>query len=160
MAVPWTRSWSVLLAVLLVVGVFASVVTGQEDGANDGGGGEDGSSTVSEREWVMCWSCGPGKECPLPWAEEGTLRLNCTSGSCMKFDGWTEKDNKRVVMRDCGYFKAEECSEEEFLMDGVTPGRLCHCMADDCNGVNDVKASFTFVLMAAIAVLFILWAQM
>ncbi len=159
-AVPWTRSaaaaaTAATMLLLLSVAATETADGGGSDGGSDGGG----IATDGGNEWVECWYCGPKKECPLPWTEEGTDKLNC-SGSCMKFDGWTEKENHRVMMRDCGYFKAEECSEDETLFDGVTKGRLCHCMTDNCNGVDEIRSSFTVVLVSAVVVLFVLWSQM
>ncbi len=61
------------------------------------------------------------KECPLPWNEEGTDKLNCSSGSCMKFDGWAS-DGKRVMMRDCGFFSADEIDYSAVLLGGSTDG--------------------------------------
>ena len=39
-------------------------------------------------------------------ARPGTIKCK---KSCMKFDGWTTDQQKRVIVRDCGYYSTTEC---------------------------------------------------
>ena len=50
---------------------------------------------------IECHYCGPRKLCTLPYDEEKSERITCEK-SCMKFDGKSETDGKRVLVRSCG----------------------------------------------------------
>ena len=60
---------------------------------------------------------------------------------CLKFDG-NAKDGKRVVVRTCGYFMANECVEGAHYEDPDTIGTICHCLNDDCNSTDHISVTF------------------
>ena len=59
---------------------------------------------------IDCHYCGIKELCPLPYTEKETQTVNCEK-SCMKFDGNSLVDNKRVLVRDCGEEDINLCSK-------------------------------------------------
>ena len=59
---------------------------------------------------IDCHYCGIKELCPLPYSEKKIETVNCEK-SCMKFDGNSQVDNKRVLVRDCGEEDINLCSK-------------------------------------------------
>ena len=59
---------------------------------------------------IDCHYCGIKELCTLPYSEKNPARVNCEK-SCMKFDGYSLVDNKRVLVRDCGEKDINLCSK-------------------------------------------------
>ncbi len=72
-----------------------------------------------------------------------SVKIKCRH-SCFKFDGLAS-DGKRVVMRDCGYFDANECVLNQNFEDGSAIGTICHCKEPDCNGATRTTAAATVI---------------
>lgn len=93
-------------------------------------------------------------ECPLPWDESKVGTVNCTTTTCMKFDGWAS-DGKRIMMRDCGFFTADECRDEETINGVETKGNLCHCTGAHCNTAAKPKSGAILALVLLVAAAFV-----
>ena len=83
-----------------------------------------------------CYYCGLVDNCEMPYDTEEGKKISCEK-SCLKFDG-NAKDGKRVVVRTCGYFMANECVEGAHYEDPDTIGTICHCLDDNCNSADHV----------------------
>ena len=59
---------------------------------------------------ILCHYCGINLKCPLPFDENKVETINCAK-SCLKFDGNSEADNKRVLVRGCGEEDANICNK-------------------------------------------------
>ena len=79
--------------------------------------------------------------CPLPFSEDKVETVNCAK-SCMKFDGFSELDNKRVLVRGCGTEDANACNKNFTYFGAV--GVECVCNSPTCNSANFVSASNTW----------------
>ena len=98
---------------------------------------------VSESGMKSCYYCGIKDNCELPYDKDDGERIQCDK-SCLKFDGQA-KDGKRIVVRNCGYFTADECIHGASYEDTDTIGTICHCLEPDCNSaqlhyVNNISA--------------------
>ena len=115
------------------------VITGDEEVVQDG--------------QLQCWYCGITDNCRIPYDTEATvaMKIPCDK-SCVKFDG-TARDGKRVVIRNCGYFQADECVEGAFFEDPDTVGTICHCLEDGCNSSNFYRLNFLVLLFNIVCAL-------
>lgn len=93
-----------------------------------------------------CYYCGITDNCELPYDTEDATMIECEK-SCMKFDGQAV-DGKRIVVRNCGYFLANECIEGAFFENEDTIGTICHCIDSQCNSaINLCSSSLMFILI-------------
>ena len=98
------------------------------------------AETVVNKGPLQCYYCGITDNCRIPYdvtPESGAKNISCDK-SCVKFDG-TARDGKRVIVRNCGYFKANECVEGAYFEDPDTIGTICHCLEDKCNHSDYMK---------------------
>ena len=65
---------------------------------------------ISIEASISCHYCGISLTCPLPFDENKVETINCAK-SCLKFDGNSEADNKRVLVRGCGEEDANICNK-------------------------------------------------
>lgn len=81
---------------------------------------------------IECHYCGLRKICPLPYKHkaEDNEKVYCKK-SCMKFDGYSEVDNRRVLVRSCGEDDINSCSKNATWFGAK--GVLCQCNAANCN---------------------------
>jgi len=109
-----------------------------------------------------CYYCGFESPCPLNFAkDESSVRTIKCKKSCMKFDGWTTDQQKRVIVRDCGYYSTTECFNGKLDSRGTAEGSVCHCTTEKCNPGNRLKVEWlTTVLMPAIVLLSLLSAML
>lgn len=136
-----------LVLALALLGLCLDVVSAQEQQV----------TTTNTKKEIKCYSCGTNVPCPNPWKTEGVANVTCSaSSSCYSFDGLAS-DGKRVLMRDCGYFEADECSESQQLFGrGSAQGTVCHCKTDWCNSGDKPLLSILLWLSLLCSVLFIL----
>ena len=107
---------------------------------------------LTQKKDIECYSCGPEKLCPFPWNPEGVDKVKCLD-SCFKFDGKT-MDGTRVFIRECGYFKATECTSQQQLFGANSAkGRVCHCKEAHCNSVEKI---FSMLLLIVCCLFFLL----
>merc|ERR1712221_3909 len=66
---------------------------------------------------LQCFYCGIKDLCELPFDEETVEKIECPN-SCLKFEGFS-KDGQKVTVRDCGFFDADECTENH-VYEGTT----------------------------------------
>lgn len=92
-----------------------------------------------------CYYCGITDNCELPYDTENAKMIECEK-SCMKFDGQAV-DGKRIVVRNCGYFLADECIEGAFFENEDTIGTICHCTEPECNNAQQLVCSSMFILI-------------
>ena len=88
---------------------------------------------------IECHYCGLRALCPLPYKEEETERIPCAK-SCMKFDGYSEVDNKRVLIRSCGEEDVNRCGKNSTWFGAR--GEMCLCNAANCNTAS-MSVSFS-----------------
>ena len=96
---------------------------------------------------LQCYYCGITDNCRIPYATEpknGAKNITCDK-SCVKFDG-IARDGKRVIVRNCGYFKADECIEGAYFEDPDTIGTICHCLTDKCNHGDFTKLNILLLI--------------
>ena len=96
---------------------------------------------------LQCYYCGITDNCRIPYtteAENGAKNITCDK-SCVKFDG-IARDGKRVIVRNCGYFKADECVEGAYFEDPDTIGTICHCLTDKCNHSDFLKLNILLLI--------------
>jgi hypothetical protein len=98
---------------------------------------------------IDCHYCGLRKLCGLPYAEDESERITCAK-SCMKFDGYSEMDNKRVIVRGCGEIDINKC-EKNAAWFGAK-GNLCLCNGFECNSSVKMAPNFVAGGLAAIIV--------
>ena len=79
---------------------------------------------------IQCHYCGENKLCPLPYNEKITERVFCAK-SCMKFDGNSLVDDKRVLVRSCGDKDINQCDKNVTFLGAR--GTLCLCNGINCN---------------------------
>ena len=96
------------------------------------------AQVVDTTDEKQCYYCGLVDNCEMPYnvEDENVKKISCEK-SCLKFDG-NAKDGKRVVVRTCGYFMANECVEGAHYEDPDTIGTICHCLDDNCNSADHV----------------------
>ena len=116
------------------------------------------ASTVVEKK--TCYYCGVRELCDYDFHKEDMRNITCDK-SCLTFDGYTN-DNKRIIVRDCGYFVANECKDNQLYEGGVAKGRVCHCKDKDfCNHGSNPQMLTTEVLLVSFLLLvsniYILW---
>lgn len=76
----------------------------------------------------------------------------------MKFDGYSEDDGKRVVVRDCTKDDQDinKCDDHQKYIGAI--GTMCYCNADNCNGAErNVRLISTFSILVAV-VFAMVWA--
>ena len=103
---------------------------------------------------VNCYYCGIADNCEIPYYKDEGALIKCDK-SCLKFDGYA-RDGKRIVVRNCGYFYADECVEGSFFEDETTIGTICHCLEDSCNLATQ-SCQVTFVIFISTALLTFLY---
>lgn len=90
------------------------------------------TSDGNDEDRIQCYYCGVGKKCQPNFDPSTTRTIHCDK-SCMKFDGYNDI-GKRVIVRDCGYFSAENECRTDDSYEGVAKGTVCHCKDGDlCN---------------------------
>lgn len=124
--------WAIALIAMLFVRIKA-----QED-------------SVVPSDGFKCYYCGITDSCAMPYDESEGKFINCDK-SCMKFDGLAT-DGKRVVVRNCGYFTANECVEEAIFEDETTIGTICHCLEDTCNSGRKITINALSVYIALLII--------
>ena len=92
--------------------------------------------------------------CELPFDEETVDTIECPQ-SCLKFDGFTSKDNRKVTVRDCGFFDADECVGGHSYEGNDAVGSLCHCHGDLCNSGYLTKSALTMTALVVAKLLLI-----
>ena len=93
---------------------------------------------------IECHFCGLRYLCPLPFSDDKVETISCAK-SCMKFDGFSELDNKRVLVRGCGEEDVNLCSKNATYFGAK--GTTCLCNAAMCNGGRaDLAAKANFQL--------------
>ena len=100
---------------------------------------------------IDCYSCGYGPLCPLPFNQEDlevTGKVSCQK-SCLKFDGLSDEDGKRVIIRTCSTNEfngvINECKEEQ-RFNGAT-GKACLCNASNCNAGSSLMPQIIFIFL-------------
>lgn len=88
---------------------------------------------IGVRADIECHYCGERHLCPLPYKEKDTERVNCQK-SCMKFDGYSQVDNKRILVRGCGQRDINECTTNTTYFGAV--GTTCLCNGINCNSAE------------------------
>lgn len=100
-------------------------------------------SIISIEASITCRYCGISLTCPLPFDENKVETITCAK-SCLKFDGNSESDNKRVLVRGCGEEDANICNKNSTYHGAK--GTTCVCNASHCNGGSDLKANFKLLV--------------
>ena len=108
----------------------------------------DEEVTVKEESTLRCYYCGIVDICDLPYDNDDGKQIHCDK-SCLKFDGQA-KDGKRIVVRNCGFFLAEECISGTSYEDTDTVGTICHCLTDDCNASQCLHVSSLLIINLAL----------
>ena len=103
---------------------------------------------------VDCYYCGIKDNCELPFDTDDGKIIKCDK-SCVKFDGYA-KDGKRIVVRNCGYFTADECIDGIYYEDEDTIGTTCHCLQDKCNSSPVLYNIYSFILLTTAMSVFLL----
>ena len=98
---------------------------------------------------IDCNYCGERKLCPLPYNEKETERVSCEK-SCMKFDGHSVVDNKRVLVRSCGEQDINLCSKNTTWFGAK--GVLCLCNGENCNSATNLGQHKNYILFLIIAI--------
>ena len=80
-----------------------------------------------------------------------TYRVTCAK-SCMKFDGYSETDSKRVLIRSCGEQDINKCSKNSTWFGAK--GEMCLCNAENCNTATNVAYNLTISVFCVILLLF------
>ena len=113
-----------------------------------------GTEEVVKEGQIQCWYCGITDNCRIPYDTEAdvAMKIPCDK-SCVKFDG-TARDGKRVVIRNCGYFQADECVEGAFFEDSDTVGTICHCLEDSCNSSNSNRLNLWVLIINIVTLLY------
>ena len=63
------------------------------------------------------------------------------------------KSGQKVIVRDCGFFEADECTaNKEYENTGAT-GTLCHCLTDDCNSAEKMRGLSSLLLLTTSIIL-------
>ena len=101
-----------------------------------------------------CYYCGIKDNCELPFDTDDGKIIKCDK-SCVKFDGYA-KDGKRIVVRNCGYFTADECIDGIYYEDEDTIGTTCHCLQDKCNSAPVLYNIYSFILITIAMSVFLL----
>ena len=102
---------------------------------------------------IDCHYCGLRKLCPLPYRDDEAEKVSCAK-SCMKFDGYSETDNKRVLIRSCGEEDVNRCSKNSTWFGAR--GEMCLCNAANCNSAQNVSYNlsvFSCILMMTLLTL-------
>lgn len=94
---------------------------------------------------IECHYCGLRQLCPLPYDEDKTERISCAK-SCMKFDGYSDMDNRRVLVRGCGAEDLNRCSKNSTWFGAK--GEMCICNAQECNNAHVTKPHTLLIMMA------------
>ena len=101
---------------------------------------------------ISCHYCGVRKLCPLPYRDIEAETVSCAK-SCMKFDGYSETDNKRVLIRSCGEEDVNRCSKNSTWFGAR--GEMCLCNAANCNSApQNVSHHTVFTILSCILMLF------
>merc|ERR1712008_186818 len=101
---------------------------------------------------IKCHYCGVKNLCELPYDLATAEFINCPK-SCMKFDGFA--DGKKVIVRDCGIYEADECTQGDRYENTEAEGDLCHCMGEKCNrALASGPYTLYIVLLPTIMVIF------
>ena len=74
----------------------------------------------------------------------------------MKFDGFSDADSSRVVVRDCSTDDTTECTDGSSWFSAT--GTLCSCNSGNCNSAPVVQTS-SFVASAAVIVILLAVSQ-
>ena len=52
-----------------------------------------------------------------------------------------------MIVRDCGFFEADECTADKVYENTDATGTLCHCLSDKCNSAEKMSSvSFLIIL--------------
>ena len=104
---------------------------------------------------IQCHYCGMRSLCPLPYKAEETERVSCAA-SCMKFDGYSEVDNKRVLIRACGEEDVNRCGKNSTWFGAR--GELCLCNAANCNTAATMcSLTIGYMIIGCILLKIFLW---
>merc|ERR1712156_615111 len=100
---------------------------------------------------LQCHYCGVKDLCKIPYYEDEAEFITCPV-SCMTFQGFS-KSGQKVIVRDCGFFEADECTaNKEYENTGAT-GTLCHCLTDDCNSAEKMRGLSSLLLLTTSIIL-------
>lgn len=103
---------------------------------------------------IECHYCGLRYLCPLPYDEDITERVTCEK-SCMKFDGNSLIDNKRVIVRGCGEIDINKCSKNVTMTGAI--GTQCLCNGVNCNSAPEISLNYMFMLGQAVIMIFMIF---
>jgi len=103
---------------------------------------------------IPCHYCGSRALCTLPFNSDFAESINCTI-SCMKFDGLSDSDGTRVVIRGCGANNTNLC-ESTMKMAGAT-GTLCNCNTQYCNHESKTSLNFSALFFSLFAFIFMMF---
>merc|ERR1719270_112260 len=109
---------------------------------------ETSGTVIKEKDSMDCYYCGIKDNCELPFDKDDGKIIKCDK-SCVKFDGFA-KDGKRIVVRNCGYFTADECIDGIYYEDEDTIGTTCHCLQDKCNSAISSNVSWLLIIMTKV----------
>ena len=117
---------------------------------------------------IQCHYCGVKDLCQVPYYEDEAEFITCPV-SCMTFQGSDEhpdnviqwgltniffrfsKSGQKIIVRDCGFFEADECTANKMYENTDAKGTLCHCLTDKCNSAFSLR-SFSFLTFTLLAI--------
>ena len=116
---------------------------------------------------IQCHYCGVKDLCQVPYYEDEAEFITCPV-SCMTFQGSDEhcnivmwgltnilfrfsKAGQKIIVRDCGFFEADECTPNKMYENTDAKGTLCHCLTDKCNSSLSLR-SFSFLTFSLLAI--------
>lgn len=98
---------------------------------------------------IPCQYCGSRMLCTLPFNPDYAEVVNCTI-ACMKFDGFSDSDGSRVVIRGCSSNNTNTCEAGVELF-GAT-GTRCSCNTQNCNQSTRVTLQASCPALAIIVI--------
>ena len=142
----WVSGGRTLAAMAALLACSLALAAATETATDTSASADSSASDAESTKGIQCYRCGITDECPHPWVKDNITTVECGK-SCMKFDGYT-KDDKRLILMDCGYFETDGCIREANFQDSAT-GSICHCMdGDECNAAGEVKSTMMTLTLA------------
>merc|ERR1711936_253427 len=102
--------------------------------------------TLTGVEGLQCHYCGVKDLCEVPYYEDEAEFITCPV-SCMTFQGFS-KSGQKIIVRDCGFFEADECTANKIYENTDAKGTLCHCLSDECNSAEKMSSLSTLIILA------------
>ena len=97
---------------------------------------------------IDCHYCGIRKLCTLPYDDSFSEKISCAK-SCMKFDGKSLMDDRRVLVRTCGVEDINRCDKNVTYLGAR--GTFCVCNGINCN--SGIQLKFCCICFALIILL-------